>query len=89
MPKSDKHGPEFSRDREIKVLLEDLRGEFRVFGEGLQDVRKKLHEGLQGVQKEFQNVHGRLDRMESSLSRFFTTLSNHESRIVILEKTGR
>ncbi len=28
--------------REVSVLIEDLRSQFRVFGEGLRDVREKL-----------------------------------------------
>ena len=39
MPKPGKDRPEFSREREYKVVLEELQSQFRTFGEGLEDVR--------------------------------------------------
>ena len=34
--------PEYSGDRKFTVILEDLRSQFEVFGEGLQDVREHV-----------------------------------------------
>ena len=44
MPRESKEGPEYSREREIKVILEDMQSSIRVFGEGLNDVRENLND---------------------------------------------
>ena len=96
MSQFDKTGPEFSRDREIKVLLEDLRGEFRIFGEGLQDVRKELREGLHDVRNRLERVENdiaqikvKVNGMDSAFQRFFAQLSDHETRITTIKKSFR
>ena len=44
MPKSKKGSePEFSREREFTVVLEDLRSQFRVFGEEQSAIKEDLH----------------------------------------------
>lgn len=35
-------GPEYSGDREFKVILEDIQSQFRAFGEGMDTVQCKL-----------------------------------------------
>ena len=57
MPRINKDNPEFSREREFKVILEDLHKEFHVFGESLEDVRERLG-----------RVEIRLERVESDVS---------------------
>ena len=52
-------GPEFSREREIKVLLEDLRIQFRTFGEGLDDVRNSVGR----VEERVDKLSGKVDNM--------------------------
>ena len=42
MKKSGKYGPDYSREREFKVILEDLQSQFGTFGEGLDDVRERV-----------------------------------------------
>ena len=89
MSKPGKQGPEFSHDREFKVVLEDLRGQFRVFGEGLQDVRKRLGHvegGISEMKEDIQEVKREIYTMKSSTNRFFEQLSDHETRIHRLEK---
>ena len=101
--KSNKFGPEFSREREFKVILEDLQSQFRTFGEGLQIVREGLEdvrEGLEDVREGLDDVRSRLGRLESDVTwiksemftksdfaPFFETLSGHETRFLRLEKT--
>lgn len=55
-------GPEFSGDREFKVILEDIRSQFRAFGEGMDTVQRKLDalEGLPQAVKELQEDVGLL-----------------------------
>ena len=50
-------GPEHSRDREFTVILEEIRSEFRVFGEGLTEVQKQIG-----------SMSNRLEQLEESVS---------------------
>ena len=59
-PKKDNFGSDYSREREWGVLLEDLQGQFRVFGEGLQTVQDRLERVEDKVEK--------LDAIESDVS---------------------
>ena len=40
--KAPQPGPEFSKDREFSAILEELRGDFRTFGEGLTGIQEKV-----------------------------------------------
>ena len=60
MAKINSPGSEFSRDREIKVILEDMQSQFRVFGEGLQDVREKVT----GLDHKITHVDEKVSRLE-------------------------
>ncbi len=60
MTKPPKKGPDYSREREWGVILEDLQSQFRVFGEGLQLVQDRLDR----VEKKLE----KLDRIESDVS---------------------
>ncbi len=80
--KSDKQGAEFSRDREFKVILEDLQSQFRLFGEGFQN----FSERLERVEIDVAEIKLDVTRIKSAFSRFFSQLSGHETRITILEK---
>ena len=42
MPKPTKDNPEFSREREFKVILEDIQSQFRTFGEGLDRLDQRV-----------------------------------------------
>ena len=57
---NNKNNPEFSREREFKVILEDLQKQFRTFGEGLEGVQ----EGLDDVRQGLDDVRQRLGRVE-------------------------
>ena len=45
------NNPGYSRDREFSVILEDLRSQFSVFGEGLEIVQNDLETVKRDVQK--------------------------------------
>ena len=49
-------GPEHSRDREFTVILEDIRSQFRVFGEGLTDVQEKVADISERLERVEQDV---------------------------------
>lgn len=40
--KVENPGDEYSREREFKVLVESLQSQFKVFGEGMNDLRNKF-----------------------------------------------
>ncbi|MBI2094808.1 MAG: hypothetical protein HYT89_01395 [Candidatus Omnitrophica bacterium] len=40
--KTPKPGPEYSKEREWRAVLEELQGQFRVFGDGLSDLQDKV-----------------------------------------------
>lgn len=49
-------------DNKVAVLLEDLRAQFRTFGEGLQLLNEKVDNG-------FNSLNGRVDKLESKVDR--------------------
>lgn len=49
MSKQPPKGPEYSREREFKVILEDVQSRFRAFGEGQEDLRNRLERVEQKV----------------------------------------
>lgn len=77
MSKVPKKGPEYSREREFKVILEDLQSQFRVFGEGLEIVRK----GLEDVRDRLGRVENRLERVEVRLDSVELRLDRVELRL--------
>ena len=104
--------PEHSRNREFSVILEDLRSQFQVFGEGLVFLTEKVEKmdtrldtmesrlntidaRLQHIDSRLTNVEKRLTNVEKTLPTLatktdfecmFNTLSDHETRLTILEK---
>lgn len=50
-------------DNKVAILLEDLRVQFRTFGEGLQLLNEKVDNG-------FESLNGRVDKTESKMDRF-------------------
>ena len=56
MSKSPSRGPEYSREREFKVILEHIESQFKTFGEGLQGVIIRLDK-----------IEIRLDRIENDV----------------------
>ncbi len=92
MNQPPRRGPEHSRDREFTAVLEDLRSQFRVFGEGLDDVRNRLGR----VEVKLENIDKRLETVEDYvqfLKLAFPTLATKddllrfERRITRLETT--
>ena len=61
MSKPSQRGPQYSREREWGVILEDLQRQFRVFGDGLAG----LHERLGGFELE---VYKRFERLENEIA---------------------
>lgn len=50
-------------DNQVAVLLEDLRAQFRIFGEGLQLLNDKVDKGFQEVKEE-------IDLLKTELTNF-------------------
>lgn len=69
---------EFSKDREFSVILEGLRSDFRVFGEGLSGLQDRVG----AVERE---VSGMSQFLQAYVDLHDNRLNNHEHRIVALE----
>ena len=81
MPKPSQKGPEYSQEREWAVILEDLRGQFKVFGEGLQDVRHRLER----VEEKLDSIDRDVSVIKLSLPPLFRKVADHEKRLGGLE----
>jgi hypothetical protein len=51
-------------DNKVAVLLEDLRAQFRTFGEGLQLLNDKVDKGFDALNNRMGKMETRMDRME-------------------------
>lgn len=95
--KSNSYGPEYSRERKFKVILEEIQKQFRVFGEGLQGIHDRLdrvearlgavEERLDRIEMRLDRVETRLDRLEHKVDTFIVQVSGHEKRLKTLEHT--
>ena len=63
--------------REVAVLIEDLRGQFRVFGEGLDVIRSKLDATFEMAGKNFEG----LNILERIVSRNSERLTSIEKKV--------
>ncbi len=68
-------GDDFSREREFKVILEDIYSQFRVFGEGMGDLRNK-----------FENLETRFDKLETRFDKLETRFDGLETKVDGLDR---
>ena len=85
MTQSPRKGPEYSRERKFKVILEDLQAQFRTFGEGLDDVRQRL-ERVEDHVSHIPSMESDLALLKSAFRPFTLQVSEHEHRINHVEK---
>ncbi len=57
-------------DNKVAVLLEDLRAQFRTFGEGLQLLNDKVDTGFNSLNGRVDKLESRMDRLEGKLTQF-------------------
>ena len=57
-------------DSKVAVLLEDIRSQIRIFGEGLQMLDEKFSSKFQEMDVRFDRMDVRFDRMESRFNSF-------------------
>ena len=57
-------------DSKVAVLLEDIRSQMRIFGEGLQMLDEKFSGKFQEMDARFDRMDTRFDRMESRFNSF-------------------
>jgi hypothetical protein len=53
-------------DNKVSVLLEDLKTQFRTFGEGLQLLNDKVDKGFNTLNNRMDKMETRMDRMEAN-----------------------
>ena len=81
---------DYSREREFKVILEDIQSQFRVFGEGLGEVRERvirMEERMEHLEEKVEQVAIDVSGMKSFLRPFSEEVSDHSRRLTILEKS--
>ena len=52
---------------EFTVVLEDIRSQFKVFGEALDVLRDEVRSGFKKVDARFEKVDGRLDLLQTAV----------------------
>ncbi|HEX3045632.1 MAG TPA: hypothetical protein VHY08_12810 [Bacillota bacterium] len=53
-------------DHKVAILLEDLKAQFRTFGDGLQMLNDKLDSGFESLNNRMDKLETRMDRLEAS-----------------------
>ncbi|MBI4357827.1 MAG: hypothetical protein HY584_00885 [Candidatus Omnitrophica bacterium] len=88
MPKPTRHNPEFSREREFKVILEDIQSQFRTFGEGLTDLRERM-EHVEEIVPRVENIERDVAAIKFVIPTLATKkdLQAFEKRLTALEST--
>lgn len=94
MPKSKQGGPEYSREREFKVILEQIETQFRTFGEGMDGVRHRLTQ-IEDHASRIPFIEADVATIKSAFRPFTQQVSEHENqllrhgkRLAALEKAG-
>jgi len=75
------NSPEFSRDREFTVVLEDLRTDFRVFGEGLS----LLAQRVDGIDNKIEDVRTNQAHTLMRITRIELRMDSMDTRVGSLE----
>ena len=82
-------------DREFAVILEDIRSQFRIFGEGLAGIREKMEERFIQLEKRLLYMEEGLARMQVDIHYIKNNMKikvdleefqNLENRVIMLEK---
>lgn len=74
--------------REVAVLIEDLRSQFRVFGEDLTAIKNKLNAVSEQVGRQEESIfviRTDINIIKRDIAEIKETLKGHESRIARLE----
>lgn len=82
-------------DHEFAVILEDIRSQFRVFGEGLAGIREKMDERFIQLEKRLLYLEEGIARIQSDVYFIKNNIKvkvdieefqNLENRVIMLEK---
>ena len=82
LPQQSPEGPEYSREREFKVILEDLHSRFKVFGEGQEDLGRRVGR----VEQKLDGIESDVSQIKSFLRPLIAEVSDHTRRLTVLEK---
>ncbi len=78
--------PKTDSERETRVLLEEVRADFKLIAEQYGSIAKKLEEHGQKLNRhdtEFLKIQARFDKLEQQ---FGAILTNHEHRLKAVEQ---
>ena len=67
-------------DRGTAILVEDMRAQFRVFGEALEGLRDQVVSGFDQVRQRFDGVDARFDRIDRRLDGMDTRFDGVDAR---------
>ena len=89
--KSEKNGDAATRG--FTVVLEQLQGQFQVFGEALTGLSDRMNAGFEQVDRRFQQVDRRFEQVERELGLVKTAVLEHSRELKehrrLLEDHGR
>ena len=68
-------------DRGTAILVEDMRAQFRVFGEALEGLRDQVVSGFDQVRQRFDGVDARFDRIDRRLDGMDTRFDGVDARL--------
>jgi septal ring factor EnvC (AmiA/AmiB activator) len=81
---------------EVGALIEDLRSQFRIFGDGLKMLDEKLTSKIDGIATNQAKTLERVTSLEitvrkiqADISEIKTTLEKHDTRLIHLESAAK
>ena len=83
--KTPKPGSEFSRDREFGAILEEIRSDFRAFGEGLSELQEKVG----GLSERMEEVEQKLDHVGLEIKAIKSTMATKKDLEKLAEEFNK
>lgn len=75
------HTPSTTDAGPLALILEDMRDQFRVFGEGLTALSEKMDAGFAGLNQRMDSLEGRMDRLEHRQLALEAAVTQHSVEI--------
>jgi archaellum component FlaC len=76
-------------DNKVAILLEDLRAQFRAFGDGLQLINEKVDHGLKDVKDEIGSLKSDVNNLHSEVNNLHSEVNNLKVEIATLKSDNR
>lgn len=76
-------------DSDVAVLLEDIRSQMRIFGEGIQMLDEKFSSRFQEMDARFDRMDARFDRMDVRFNKMDARFDRMESHLTSFERQNQ